>query len=71
MNDLFCSDFKCSYSDTSFLLLVSSGIKLCFHMVFIWLNIKYDSKIIYFMMVEKISEKNLGSKREDWRNLDD
>jgi len=23
------------------------------------------------MMVEKISEKNLGSKREDWRNLDD
>jgi len=23
------------------------------------------------MMVEKISEKNLGSEREDWRNLDD
>jgi hypothetical protein len=40
-------------------------------MVYIWLNIKYDSEIIYFMMVEKISEKNLGSKREDWRNLDD
>jgi len=26
---------------------------------------------IYLMMVEKISEKNFGSKREDWRNLDD
>jgi len=23
------------------------------------------------MMVEKISEKNLVSEREDWRNLDD
>jgi hypothetical protein len=40
-------------------------------MVFDWLNIKYDSKIIYLTMVEKISEKNLGFKREDWRNLDD
>jgi hypothetical protein len=36
-----------------------------------WLNIKYDSEITYLMMVEKISEKNFVSKREDWRNMDD
>jgi len=35
------------------------------------LNFKYDSEIIYLMMVEKISEKNLGSEREDWKNMDD
>ena len=35
MNDLFYSDSKRSCSDTSFQLPVSSGIKLCFHMVFI------------------------------------
>jgi hypothetical protein len=34
-------------------------------------KVKYDGEIIYHMMVEKISEKNLGSKRENWRNLDD
>jgi hypothetical protein len=33
------------------------------------LNIKYDSKIIHVIMVEKISEKNHGSKEktgESW-----